>query len=173
MTVSTAAASADNRITNLQLLIEQAERNRHEPVETTKRRTRLELLWDNHIHSDLCGAFCLFDALCGVKSPFPLCSGKDFFMYFDPKDFGKRLQLARKEKGMTQQELADAISVVRDHIGRIERGDRVCSIDLLVELSLVLEVSTDYLLIGKPTPNTAKEGLASVIQQLTQIAENL
>lgn len=94
-------------------------------------------------------------------------------MYFNQEDFGKRLRLARKEAGLTQQELADAVCVVKDHIGRLERGERVCSIDILVELSDTLEVSTDYLLKGKSAPNTTRENLVSVIQQLTKIASDL
>ena len=41
-------------------------------------------------------------------------------MYFNPKDFGKRLQLARKTAGLTQQALADKVSVERKHISQIK-----------------------------------------------------
>lgn len=74
---------------------------------------------------------------------------------------------------MTQDELADALSVDRDHISRIERGIRVCSIDLLVELSSLLGVSTDYLLMGKMESKSARQNLIDIAQQLTALAENL
>lgn len=93
--------------------------------------------------------------------------------HFDPLEFGKRLQNTRKALGITQEELADRISVDRNHITRMERGIRVCSIDLLVELAAALEVSTDYLLVGTSSSDAAKKKLLSAIEQLTQIARSL
>lgn len=93
--------------------------------------------------------------------------------HFNPIEFGKRLQIARKALGVTQEELADSISVDRNHITRMERGIRVCSIDLLVELAAALEVSTDYLLMGASSAETAKKRLLTTIDQLTQIAQSL
>lgn len=97
--------------------------------------------------------------------------GKGLFMYFNPKDFGKRLQLARKAAGLTQQELADIVSVDRKHISHLECGERCCSIDLLVDFSEVLSVSTDYLLKGDRTGHAAE--LDSIIGQLTELRQKL
>ena len=93
--------------------------------------------------------------------------------HFDPLEFGKRLQITRKALGITQEELADMISVDRNHITRMERGVRVCSIDLLVELAVALKVSTDYLLMGVSSSDAAKKRLLTAIEQLTQIAQSL
>lgn len=92
---------------------------------------------------------------------------------FDPRDFGKRLQNARKVLGITQEELAERLRVDRNHITRMERGIRACSIDLLVELSVALGVSTDYLLTGKTGSMAIKQKLLTVIEQLNQIAQSL
>ncbi len=92
---------------------------------------------------------------------------------FDPCGFGKRLQSARKALGITQEELAERLRVDRNHITRMERGIRVCSIDLLVEISVALEVSTDYLLTGETSSMVIKQKLLAVIEQLNQIAQNL
>lgn len=93
--------------------------------------------------------------------------------HFDPLEFGKRLQRTRKAHGITQEELAERISVDRNHVTRMERGIRVCSIDLLVELATALEVSTDYLLMGASPADAAKKRLLTTIDQLTQIAQSL
>lgn len=93
--------------------------------------------------------------------------------HFDPLEFGKRLQRTRKAHGITQEELAERISVDRNHVTRMERGIRVCSIDLLVELATALEVSTDYLLMGASSADAAKKRLLTTIDQLTQIAQSL
>ncbi len=54
----------------------------------------------------------------------------------------------------------------------MERGVEACSIDLLVELSMVLHVSTDYLLMGKEAAREElKDQIFSVIGQLTDIAK--
>lgn len=93
--------------------------------------------------------------------------------HFDPFTFGKRLQNARKSHGITQEELAERISVDRNHITRMERGIRVCSIDLLVEMAATLNVSTDYLLLGTTPINIAKNELLTIIEQLSEIAHRL
>lgn len=93
--------------------------------------------------------------------------------YFDPVKFGQRLQDTRKSLGITQEALAEILSVDRNHVTRMERGVRVCSIDLLVDLAAVLKVSTDYLLIGVSSSDAAKKRLLATIDQLTQIAQSL
>lgn len=93
-------------------------------------------------------------------------------MYFDQKEFGKRLQTQRKAREMTQEELALALGLAsKQHISRMERGVEACSIDLLVEISCVLRVSTDYLLMGKESNREiTRNELHSAILQLKNIA---
>lgn len=59
---------------------------------------------------------------------------------------GKRIKCIRKERGLTQQELAEQMHVVVDTIRKVEQGKRGMSIDLLMEISSTLRVSSDYLL---------------------------
>lgn len=92
---------------------------------------------------------------------------------FDPCSFGKRVQRARKALGITQEELAEQLRVDRNHVTRMERGIRVCSIDLLVEMAALLNVSTDYLLMGTATASATKQKLLAAIEELGKIAENL
>ena len=66
-------------------------------------------------------------------------------MYFDAKEFGKRLHDVRTSRGITQEELAVRLGLAsKQHVSRMENGERSCSIDLLIELSCILHVSTDY-----------------------------
>ena len=95
-------------------------------------------------------------------------------MYFDPKEFGARLKECRKLKNMTQDELARKTGVERQHISRIERGITACSIDLLPVFSDVLQVSTDYLLMGKSVDRELiRTQLMSVISQLAFITHEM
>ena len=92
---------------------------------------------------------------------------------FDPRGFGKRLQSARKACGITQEELAEKLCVDRNHITRMERGARVCSIDLLIEIAALLDVSTDYLLTGTISNTTTKQSLLIAIEELNKIVQDL
>ena len=53
-------------------------------------------------------------------------------------------------------------------------GERSCSIDLLIELSCILHVSTDYLLMGSgPSKEEVKNDLLSIISELSTIAKKI
>ena len=73
-------------------------------------------------------------------------------MYFDPKMCGKRIQVLRKKKGLTQLQLSFKINVSESHLRAIETG----SIDLLIECSEFFQVSLDYLVLGKTDPDKAE-----------------
>lgn len=70
-------------------------------------------------------------------------------MYFDSIEFGQRLKKARKERGLTQEQLASILNITTNHLGKIELGKREVSIDVLFELSEILDVSIDVLVKGK------------------------
>lgn len=59
---------------------------------------------------------------------------------------GQKIRLCRKKMGLTQVELAAHAGVSAAFVGHIERGSRVASLDTLVAISRVLDVSADYLL---------------------------
>ena len=98
-------------------------------------------------------------------------------MYFDPIEFGRRLKKMRKERGLTQEELAEALNISTPHLGNIEIGKRGISIKLLIKVSDVLNVPVDFLLRGtdsqclqiKPLLAQIRELLA----QIEEISENL
>jgi len=95
-------------------------------------------------------------------------------MYFDAKEFGARLRDLRTTRGLTQEALADALSISWDHLCRVERGNRNCSVDLIIEIAVYFGVSTDYLLLGKHVDQVENQKrLLSVIGELTEIAKNL
>ena len=96
-------------------------------------------------------------------------------MYFDAKEFGKRLRNARISRGIMQEELAVCLRLAsKQHISRMENGERSCSVDLLVELSCILHVSTDYLLMGnEPGKEKIKNELLDIISELTMVAKKI
>lgn len=60
--------------------------------------------------------------------------------------FGERLQLLRKEKKMTQKDLAELLRVSPSTIGMYEQGRRDPDTDIVKFLADYFEVSIDYLL---------------------------
>jgi transcriptional regulator with XRE-family HTH domain len=73
----------------------------------------------------------------------PIVQNRDF-----RAQFGRRLKDLRKQKGYTQKELADRIGVRQAQLNKYEGGSNAPSLEKLVELAEVLEVSADYLLAG-------------------------
>ena len=58
-------------------------------------------------------------------------------MYYDQKESGKRIAALRKEKGMTQEQLAGKINVSKSTLGRIERGkyNKNVSVSTLLDIA--------------------------------------
>jgi transcriptional regulator with XRE-family HTH domain len=61
-------------------------------------------------------------------------------------DFGNILKELRTQEGMTQQQLADRIGVTKSVISYYELQERIPSPAILVKLSAIFRVSTDFLL---------------------------
>ncbi len=90
------------------------------------------------------------------------------------KNFGKRLRRLRKERGLTQDDIAAAIGVSRQIISRWERNEAVPKAGNLTALADTLGISADYLLHGKTNfPATPPEIPVEVPlnEQILEIAE--
>lgn len=66
----------------------------------------------------------------------------------DCKETGKRIFELRKAHGMTQQQLAEALSVTNKAVSKWETGEGLPDISVLPLLARALNVSIDYLLCG-------------------------
>ena len=61
-------------------------------------------------------------------------------MYF------KRLKTLRKELSMTQNDIAEFLGIAQTVYSRYERGAATLPVELLIKLSDLYNVSTDYIL---------------------------
>ena len=68
-------------------------------------------------------------------------------MSINLENLGKRIQLYRLQKKLSQTRLSKLVFVNHEHISRIENGKKVVSLDLLVSIANALEVSADDLLV--------------------------
>ena len=71
------------------------------------------------------------------------------------KGFGKRLRTIRMARGMTQEELGDAVGVSNRLIAYYEADDTQPAGAMLVDLAKALKVSADEVLGLKPVKNKA------------------
>lgn len=69
---------------------------------------------------------------------------------------GKLISTIRKQKGMTQKDIATLLNVSDKAVSKWERGECYPEVTLLPQLSSILEISIDELLIGNKTNNENK-----------------
>ena len=60
---------------------------------------------------------------------------------------GERIRTLRAERGLTQDELADRVRISRVYISVIERGAKVASLEVLIGIAKVLDVSLSELFL--------------------------
>lgn len=95
-------------------------------------------------------------------------------MYINQKEIGQRIRVLRKEKRLSQLELANRLDINMDHLSRIENGNKGMSLDLLTEFSKYFSVSTDYILFGnKQNSEEIKERISIIQFQLKEIERKL
>ena len=56
------------------------------------------------------------------------------------KEIGKQVKRARKESGLTQQDLSQKVSISRNYISDIECGRYIPSVEILISLSKELKI---------------------------------
>lgn len=75
--------------------------------------------------------------------------------------FGKNLQNLRKEKGLSQDTLANMLYVTRQSVSQWENDKTMPSVDLLIKLSEIFDTTVDALL-GKPESESVSRPAAKV-----------
>ena len=63
--------------------------------------------------------------------------------------FGERIEAARKKKGLTQEELAERVSVSQSMINHIENGNKKPSLETAVALANELGITVDSLISSR------------------------
>ena len=77
----------------------------------------------------------------------------------------------RKKRGMTQDELAVRLNVVRQTVSKWEKGFSVPDADMLQKLADTMEVNVGELLGGEPEQEMQQPN--EIVQQLSRINEQL
>ncbi len=66
-------------------------------------------------------------------------------------EMGARLMRRRKQRGLTQEEVAELAGLTPQTISTAERGEKALRPENVVKICHALDISTDYLLTGKVT----------------------
>ena len=91
-------------------------------------------------------------------------------MYYDPKECGLRISKLRQEFGTTQQQMADNLHISLDYYRALESGRRSASLELLVAMSLTVEVSLDYLILGRMKSSDSQRIQKELVKIMDQLA---
>ena len=78
---------------------------------------------------------------------------------------GGRIRAARKQHGLSQEKLGEICQISTAHVGHIERGTRIPSLETLYKISKELNVSMDYLFFDSQNDmNTVFKGISAQLQ---------
>lgn len=86
----------------------------------------------------------------------------------DTKLIGERIKAARKLRGITQEQLAEAANCTHTHICNIENGKIGISLELLFRISVVLQKSMDYFVMDNVHANPQTKINDSIAPKLSQ-----
>lgn len=92
-------------------------------------------------------------------------------MKMNPKETGKRFQLLRKQKGLSQEELADKLNVSSS-------GLRRPSVDFIVDIVNLFDTTVDYIVLGEEIEkerdyDSLIQEIDDAIGQLLELKEKL
>lgn len=62
------------------------------------------------------------------------------------QEIGLRLKQTRKERNLTQEQIAELLGISQKHYSEVERGITSLSVKHLIQISDILSISLDYLL---------------------------
>ena len=87
-------------------------------------------------------------------------------------EIGKRIRARREEQNMTREQLAEAADVSVRFLTCVENGQSGISVDTLKKVAVALDISTDYLVLGR---NRAKipQDIADEIARIPESHQEL
>jgi len=60
-------------------------------------------------------------------------------------DFGQKITIARKQKGLSQSELAERTGILPNNLSRIETGKYSTGLDMLLKIADALEMELKFI----------------------------
>lgn len=76
---------------------------------------------------------------------------------------GERIRMARERAGLTQAQLGERTDLSTAHIGHIERGTRIASLETVFRIAQALHTSTDFFLLDAAQDSGDAEAFAQFL----------
>lgn len=86
------------------------------------------------------------------------------------KRIGKKIAILRKENSMTQEQLAEKLSITVKHCSSVERGLSSLSLEKLIYVADLFDVSLDYLV--RDFSDEEQEYIPQICLELFKDADN-
>lgn len=106
---------------------------------------------------------------CFFLTPGSILQGKGGIA-LDQKKIGSFLKELRKEKGITQEQLAEELGVTGRTVSRWETGNNMPDISLLVDISDYYQVSIPEIIAGERKSETMNEEVKEVAEAMSDYA---
>ena len=95
-------------------------------------------------------------------------------MRYDVSECGKRMRSLRENHGLTQAQVAEYLELTCSMYGKMERGQRGATIEVLVKLTELYHASLDYLMLGrKPDLDLVRDQVEELLEQVLQLQKML
>jgi putative transcriptional regulator len=83
--------------------------------------------------------------------------------------FNENLRNLRKQKGLSQEELAERLHIVRQTVSKWEKGLSIPDADFLIQIAEIFETSVSTLLGDTVEPSEDKNIIAQKLEQLNAL----
>lgn len=92
----------------------------------------------------------------------------DMQLELDYIKIGRRIKIARLEKGLNQSDLGAMVGCSNNHMSHVEVGQTKVSLSMLVKLSVILEKDFDYFLLDTPYVRQERIINSEIFEKLKQ-----
>lgn len=84
------------------------------------------------------------------------------------QEIGGRIQELRRLHHLTQEDLAEKLDVSVKHISSVERGTSSLSLEKLIQVSVLLDCTIDYLVLGRSITGSGEYIPKSILEVFTR-----
>lgn len=88
-------------------------------------------------------------------------------MELDYENLGKRIAKRRKNVNIKQNALAEMLGISNNYLSSIERGKEKPSLEIIVKIFNILQVTPDYLLMGNMHSNNVPQNISEGLRLCT------
>lgn len=87
-------------------------------------------------------------------------------IHYNAVEFGRRIRTIRKQKKMTQQELAELLFLSEESVSNFETGKTMCMPEHVIQMCQIFDVSADYFYFGKNYKLQGNDSIERIFQRL-------